>query len=95
VCPRCDTVLEPVDSPKSRRRDAVYIILGVIALAVTAFWEMDLGNLDDLVQGGCGVRRPGIWELFLVLHQGQGRDGVPHRVASARYLIAHFCSDNK
>ncbi len=49
VCPRCDTEL--VDSIKSRRRDTIYNIIGGIALAVTAFFERDLSDYDDTVQG--------------------------------------------
>jgi hypothetical protein len=49
VCPRCDTELEPVDSAKSRRRDTIYYLIGIMALAVTAFFERDLSNYDDMV----------------------------------------------
>ena len=77
VCPRCDTVLEPLDSPKSRRRDAVYIILGVMALAVTTFWERDLGNFDDLVQGGVVFGALVFGSFFWFYIRGRGGMGYP------------------
>ena len=62
-------MLEPVDSVKSRRRDTVYYILGVFALAVTAFWERDLRNFDDMMQGGVvfGARAPSSSLLSILL----------------------------
>jgi hypothetical protein len=52
VCPRCDTKLEPVNSVKSRRRDTIYYIIGIIALAITAFFERNLSNYENRMQGG-------------------------------------------
>ena len=51
VCPRCHTELEPLDSPRNRRRDTIYYITGAMALAVTAFFKRDLSNFDDMLQG--------------------------------------------
>jgi hypothetical protein len=85
VCPRCDTKLEPVNSVKSHRRDIIYYIIGIIALAITAFFERDLSNYEDMMQGGAVFGALIIGSFFLVLHQGQGRDRIPHQVVSFRY----------
>ena len=79
VCPRCDTELRPVDSAKSRRRDAVYIILGVMALAVTAFFERDLRNYEDMLQGGMIFGALIIGSFFWFYIRGRGGMGYPIR----------------
>ena len=79
VCPRCDTILEPVDSAKSRRRDTVYYIIGVIALAVTAFFERDLSNFDDIVQGGVVFSALIIGSFFWFYIRDRGGIGYPIR----------------
>ena len=72
-------MLEPVDSVKSRRRDTVYYIIGVFALAVTAFWERDLGNFDDVIQGGVLFGALIIGSFFWFYIRGRGGMGYPIR----------------
>ncbi len=79
VCPRCDTELEPVDSVKSHRRDTIYYIIGIIALAITAFFERDLSNYDDMVQGGVVFGALIIGSFFWFYIRGRGGIGYPIR----------------
>ena len=68
-------MLEPVDSVRSRRRDTVYYILGGFALAVTAFWERDLGNFDDMMQRGVVFGALIIGSFFWFYIRGRGGMG--------------------
>jgi hypothetical protein len=79
VCPRCDTELEPVDSVKSHRRDTIYYIIGIIALAITAFFERDLSNYDDMVQGGVVFGALIIGSFFWFYIRGRSGIGYPIR----------------
>lgn len=70
-------MLEPINSAKSRRRDAVFIILGAMALAVTAFWERDLGNFDDMAQGSVVFGALIFGSFFWFYIRGRGGMGYP------------------
>lgn len=79
VCPRCDTKLEPVNSVKSHRRDTIYYIIGIIALAITAFFERNLSNYEDMMQGGAVFAALIIGSFFWFYIRGRGGIGYPIR----------------
>ncbi len=77
VCPRCDTEIEPFDSLKNRRRDTIYNIIGVMLLAVTAFFERDLTNDEDMVQGAIVFSALMMGSVVWLYIRGRGGTGYP------------------
>lgn len=77
VCHRCHTELEPIDSPKNRRKDTIYYIIGAMALAVTAFFERDLSNFDDMLQGSIVFGALIMGSVLWFYIRGRGGMGYP------------------
>ncbi len=69
--------LEPLDSPKNRRRDNIYCIIGVLALAVTAFFERDITNYEDVAQGAIVFSALMMGSVFRFYIRGRGGIGYP------------------